>query len=104
VKVFLDTNVLASGFATRGLCADVIRPVLAEHVVTGSVVLKELARIIHDGSSRNRAVARRDGHAEPREGEACLKQHVETLRGEPARQDAFHAACWLVAAANPRLQ
>jgi hypothetical protein len=31
VKVFLDTNVLVSGFAARGLCADVMRLVLAEH-------------------------------------------------------------------------
>ena len=49
--------------------------------------------MIHDGSSRNRAVASRDGHAEPRESEAYLKQYVEVARGEPARRR-------LVAAAN----
>jgi len=39
VKVFLDTNILVSGVATRGLCADVIRLVLAEHeLITGEVV------------------------------------------------------------------
>jgi len=37
-----------------------------------------LARIIHDGSSRNRAVALRDGHAEPRGPEAYLNS---TSRG-----------------------
>jgi hypothetical protein len=31
MKVMLDTNVLASAVATRGLCADVLRAVLAEH-------------------------------------------------------------------------
>jgi putative PIN family toxin of toxin-antitoxin system len=31
VKVFLDANVLASALATRGLCADVMREVLASH-------------------------------------------------------------------------
>ena len=31
MKVVLDTNVLASAAATRGLCADVLREVLAEH-------------------------------------------------------------------------
>ena len=31
VRVFLDTNVLVAAFATRGLCADVVRTVLAEH-------------------------------------------------------------------------
>lgn len=47
MKVFLDTNVLVSGFATRGLCADVIRLVLAEHeFITGEVVLKELERVL----------------------------------------------------------
>jgi putative PIN family toxin of toxin-antitoxin system len=47
LRVFLDTNVLASAFATRGVCADVLRVVLAEHtLVTGEVVLRELGRVL----------------------------------------------------------
>ncbi len=47
MKVFLDTNVVVSGFTTRGLCADLIRLVLAEHkLITGEVVLKELERVL----------------------------------------------------------
>lgn len=47
MRVFLDTNVLVSGFATRGLCADLIRLVLAEHeLIVGEVVLKELERVL----------------------------------------------------------
>ena len=47
MRVFLDTNVLASAFATRGLCADVLRLVLAEHtLVTGDVVIRELERVL----------------------------------------------------------
>ena len=47
MKVFLDTNVLVSGFATRGLCADVVRLVLAEHeLLTTEVVLVELQRAL----------------------------------------------------------
>jgi putative PIN family toxin of toxin-antitoxin system len=47
VRVFLDTNVLVSAFATRGLSADVLRYVLAEHtLVTGEVVLRELRRVL----------------------------------------------------------
>jgi putative PIN family toxin of toxin-antitoxin system len=47
VKVFLDTNVLVSGFATRGLCADVIRLILAEHeLIVAQVVLDELKRVL----------------------------------------------------------
>lgn len=47
MRVFLDTNVLVSAFATRGICADVLRVVLAEHtLVTGEVVLQELARVL----------------------------------------------------------
>jgi putative PIN family toxin of toxin-antitoxin system len=46
VRVFLDTNVLISAFATRGLCADVLHTVLAEHqLVLGETVLSELARV-----------------------------------------------------------
>jgi predicted nucleic acid-binding protein len=47
VRVFPDTNVLASAFGTRGLCADVLRLVLGEHeLVTGEVVIEELRRVL----------------------------------------------------------
>jgi len=49
LRVFLDTNVLVSAFATRGLCADVLRHVLAEHdFLTGEVVLVELRRALRE--------------------------------------------------------
>jgi len=47
VKVCLDTNVLVSAFATRGLCADVLTLVLAEHeLILGEHVLTELRRVL----------------------------------------------------------
>jgi putative PIN family toxin of toxin-antitoxin system len=47
VRVCLDTNVLVAAFATRGLCADVFRTVLAEHdLVIGDVILEELRRVL----------------------------------------------------------
>ena len=40
MKVFLDTNVLVSAVATRGLCADVFREILSSHqlVVSGPLI------------------------------------------------------------------
>ncbi len=47
MRVFPDTNVLVSAFTTRGLCADVLRTILAEHdLVTGEYVLNELKRVL----------------------------------------------------------
>lgn len=47
MRVFLDTNVLVAAVATRGLCADVMRVVLAEHqLITGEVVLSELRKAL----------------------------------------------------------
>ena len=47
MRVFFDTNVLVSAFATRGLCADVLRQALVEHeVVTGEIVIKELRHVL----------------------------------------------------------
>jgi putative PIN family toxin of toxin-antitoxin system len=47
VRVFLDTNVLVSAFATRGLCADVLRHVLAQNdLIIGEVVIAELRRVL----------------------------------------------------------
>ena len=47
MRVFLDTNVLASAAATRGLCADVLREVLTSHeLLTSEQVLSELERVL----------------------------------------------------------
>jgi len=47
MRIFLDTNVLASAAATRGLCADVMREVLAFHeLVVSRHLLEELERIL----------------------------------------------------------
>ena len=47
MAVFLDTNVLISAFAARGLCADLMRLLLVEHeVVTGEVNVVELRRVL----------------------------------------------------------
>ena len=47
MRVCLDTNVLVAAFATRGLCADVLRAVLTEHeLVLGQVILTEFRRVL----------------------------------------------------------
>jgi len=47
VKVCLDSNVLVSALATRGLSADVLRIVLAEHeLLVPEVVLAEVRRAL----------------------------------------------------------
>jgi len=47
VRVFLDTNVLVSAFAARGLCADLLELVLLEHeFVIGRQVLDELNKAL----------------------------------------------------------
>jgi uncharacterized protein len=49
VKVFPDTNVLVAAFATHGLCADLLRIVLAKHeLVLGRIVLVELERVMRE--------------------------------------------------------
>jgi len=47
MKIFLDTNVLASAAATRGLCADVLREIFASHdLFLSEQVLSELGRVL----------------------------------------------------------
>lgn len=47
MRVALDTNVLVSAVATRGLCADLFNLVLAEHeLIVGEAVLAELRKVL----------------------------------------------------------
>jgi putative PIN family toxin of toxin-antitoxin system len=47
VKVFPDTNVLASSIATRGLCSELLESVIHDHeLLTCRAVLLELERVL----------------------------------------------------------
>jgi putative PIN family toxin of toxin-antitoxin system len=49
VRVFLDTNVLVSAFASRGLCAEVLELVLLDHaLVLGRNVLREFEKVLRE--------------------------------------------------------
>ena len=49
MRVFLDTNVLASSIATRGLCAELFESIINEHeLLTCEPVLRELERVLAD--------------------------------------------------------
>jgi putative PIN family toxin of toxin-antitoxin system len=81
VRVFLDTNVLVSAFASRGLCADLFETVLLEHdLLIGRNVLRELGRALRRKVKLPAAVA--DDILEFVSGEAAA---VVT---EPATVDA----------------
>lgn len=58
MRILLDTNVLASALATRGLCADVLRVVLSDHeLLVPEVVLHELRRVLQKQFKVPRAIA-----------------------------------------------
>ncbi len=49
MRVFLDTNVIASATATRGLCTDVLRTVIEFHdLLVSDHLVAELRRILKD--------------------------------------------------------
>ena len=49
MRIFLDTNVLVSAFAGRGLCAEVLELVLLDHeLITGRKVLRELEKALRE--------------------------------------------------------
>lgn len=55
MKVFLDTNVVVSALATRGLCADLYERLLTEHeVVIGEPVVMEVLDILQRKFCANR--------------------------------------------------
>lgn len=77
MRVFLDTNVLVSAFAARGLCADLFEVVLLEHgLITGDRVLAELARALE---TKLKMPARRSGEIVVYVGESAdTRVHAST--------------------------
>ena len=57
MKVFLDTNVLASALTTRGLCAELFEVVLQSHeLLISDPVLKELERILPNKLGQSQSI------------------------------------------------
>jgi putative PIN family toxin of toxin-antitoxin system len=49
MRVFLDTNVIVSAVATRGLCADVFREVLVRHqLIISEMLIDEVKNVLRD--------------------------------------------------------
>lgn len=47
MRIFADTNVLVSAFSVKGLCADLLEVILADHhLMTGEIVLEELQLVL----------------------------------------------------------
>ena len=78
MRVFLDTNVLVSAFAARGLCAELIEVILRGHeLVTGRNVLRELRKALRE------------------------KVKATPLRCDEAVASIVHGAAQVVEAADP---
>lgn len=77
MKVALDTNVLVAAVATRGLCADVLQVVLAEHeLALGETVLGELRRVLRKKIRTSGDMAE--------EVDAFLRRHAVMVANAPA--------------------
>jgi putative PIN family toxin of toxin-antitoxin system len=57
VRIFLDTNVLASALTTRGLCAELFEVVLQSHdLLISEAVFRELQRILPEKPGQTEAI------------------------------------------------
>ena len=57
MRIFLDTNVLASALTARGLCAELFEVVLQSHdLLTSESVLLELDRVLPEKLGQSKAV------------------------------------------------
>ena len=57
MKVFLDTNFLASALTTRGLCAELFEVVLQSHeLLISEPLLRELERILPDKLGQTKSI------------------------------------------------
>jgi putative PIN family toxin of toxin-antitoxin system len=76
MKIFLDTNVLVSAFATHGLCADVLREVFASHdLLTYVEVLEEMKWVFMEKFGVSEALIK----------DIVLLLHNETIMVHPTK-------------------
>jgi putative PIN family toxin of toxin-antitoxin system len=100
MKLFLDTNVLASALTTRGLCTELFEQTLQFHeLLTCNAVLNELKRILHNKFKLPSPVV--NGYLSLLRETATLIEAAEsTLSFPPDPDDAPLLACAIAAGAE----
>ncbi len=94
MRVFLDTNVLVSAFATRGLCAELYERLLTEHeVVIGEPVAAEVLDIMR------RKFRAGDGLVAKVEAELRLLEIIPAQTAAPKLQIKDREYPWIIACA-----
>ena len=84
MRVFLDTNVLASALTARGLCAELFEVVLQSHdLLTSEPVLLELERILPGKLGQSKTVTQ--GFLSPFREQAIM---LGLVAAAPARPPA----------------
>jgi len=99
VKVFLDTNVLASALATRGLCAELFEVVLQSHeLLISESVIQELERILPEKLGQSASVT--EGFVAFLHEQACLVKGEQPFPSLPDPDDEAIVASALAGKAH----
>ena len=86
MRIFLDTNVLASALTTRGLCAELFEVVLQSHdLLISDAVFIELQRILPEKLGQTEAITK------PGQTEAITNGFIALLRAEGQVITAEHS-------------
>ena len=99
MRIFLDTNVLASTLTTRGLCAELFEVVLQSHeLLTSDHVLLELERVLRGKLGQSQSVT--DGFVALLRSEALLVTAQHAVPSLPDPDDELIVASALAGNAN----
>ena len=93
MRIFLDTNVLASALTTRGLCAELFEVVLQSHdLLISEAVFRELQRILPEKPGQTEAITNGFITLLRTEGQVITVEHPLPKLPDPDDEAIFAAA------------
>ena len=93
MRIFLDTNVLASALTTRGLCAELFEVVLQSHdLLISEAVFRELQRILPEKPGQTEAITNGFIALLRAEGQVITAEHSLPKLPDPDEEAILAAA------------
>ena len=93
MRIFLDTNVLASALTTRGLCAELFEVVLQSHdLLISEAVFRELQRILPEKLGQTEAITNGFIALLRTEGQVIIAEHPLPKLPDPDDEAILAAA------------